>query len=74
MSTTNYGLSRNMKNIKIFYLNIFIFLVVKFSAYLSRHVFVMFTNYRTSMVRSYGVPIFRVYTVTIPQPIKYIKP
>ena len=30
-----------MKNIRIFYLKIFIFLVVKFSIYLNRHVFVM---------------------------------
>ena len=30
-----------MKNIRIFYLKIFIFLVVKFSVYLNRHVFVM---------------------------------
>ena len=30
-----------MKNIKYFYLKIFIFLVVKFSIYLNRHVFVM---------------------------------
>ena len=29
-----YVLSRNMKNIRIFYLKIFIFLVVKFSVYL----------------------------------------
>ena len=30
-----------MKNIRVFYLKIFIFLVVKFSIYLNRHVFVM---------------------------------
>ena len=30
-----------MKNIRIFYLEIFPFLVVKFSIYLNRHVFVM---------------------------------
>ena len=30
-----------MKNIRIFYLKIFIFLVVKFSMYLNRRVFVM---------------------------------
>ena len=30
-----------MKNIRIFYLKIFLFLVVKFSIYLNRHVFVM---------------------------------
>ena len=35
-------LSRNMKNIRIFYLKIFNLLVVKFSIYLNRHVFVMF--------------------------------
>ena len=30
-----------MKNIRNFYLKIFIFLVIKFSVYLNRHVFVM---------------------------------
>ena len=30
-----------MKNVRIFYLKIFPFLVVKFSIYLNRHVFVM---------------------------------
>ena len=30
-----------MKNIRIFYLNIFIFLVGKFSVYLNRYVFIM---------------------------------
>ena len=30
-----------MKNIRVFYLNFFSFLVVKFSVYLNRHVFVM---------------------------------
>ena len=34
-------LSRNMKNIRGFYLNFFQFLKVKFSTYLHRHVFVM---------------------------------
>ena len=34
-----------MKNIRIFYLKIFNFLVVKFSIYLNRHVFVMGTCY-----------------------------
>ena len=33
-----------MKNIRIFYLKIFIFLVVKFSVYLNRYVFVMTTT------------------------------
>ena len=33
-----------MKNIRIFHLKIFIFLVVKFSVYLNRHVFVMPVN------------------------------
>ena len=41
MSTTIYVLSRNKKNIRIFCLKIFIILVVKFSIYLNRHVFVM---------------------------------
>ena len=38
---TIHVLNRNMKNIRIFYLKIFIVLVVKFSVYLNRHVFVM---------------------------------
>ena len=33
-----------MKNIRPFYPKIFIFLVVKFSVYLNRHVFVMLTD------------------------------
>ena len=36
-----------MKNIRIFYLKIFTFLVVKFSVYLNRHVFVMTGAYYT---------------------------
>ena len=35
-----------MKNIRIFYLKIFIFWVVKFSIYLNRHVFVMWNAYK----------------------------
>ena len=31
-----------MKNIRIFFLNIFIFFMVKFSVYLNRHVFIMY--------------------------------
>ena len=38
---TIYVLSRKMKNIRIFYPKIAIFLVVKFSVYLKRRVFVM---------------------------------
>ena len=34
-----------MKNIRIFYLKIFIFWVVKFSVYLNRHVFEMHSDY-----------------------------
>ena len=34
-----------MKNIRIFYLKIFLFLVVKFSIYLNRRVFVMEATY-----------------------------
>ena len=34
-----------MKNIRIFYLNFFLFLVVKFSIYLNRCVFVMYLPY-----------------------------
>ena len=33
-----------MKNIRVFYLKIFIFLVVKFTVYLNRHVFVIVTS------------------------------
>ena len=33
-----------MKNIRVFYLEIFNFLVIKFSLYLNRHVFVMLTG------------------------------
>ena len=41
-NTTIYILSRNNENIRIFYLKIFIyFLVVKFSIYLNRRVFLM---------------------------------
>ena len=39
-STTIYVL-RNKKNIRFFYLEIFIFCVIKFSVYLNRHIFVM---------------------------------
>ena len=38
---TIYVLSRNMKNIRLFYLNIYTVLVVKFSVYLNRRYFVM---------------------------------
>ena len=43
MSTHNQNIvfSRNMKNIRIFYLKICHFLVVKFSVYLNKRVFVM---------------------------------
>ena len=41
MGTHNLFFSRNMKNIRFFYLKIFSFSVVKFSVYLNRHVFVM---------------------------------
>ena len=39
-----YVLSRSKNNIRIFYLKIFIILVVKFSIYLNRRVFVMQFN------------------------------
>ena len=38
---TIYVLSRNMKNIRVFYLKFFSFLELKFSIYLNRRVFVM---------------------------------
>ena len=41
MSTQIYVLSRHMKNIRIFLSENFHFLVVKFSVYLNRNVFVM---------------------------------
>ena len=40
-SIHNLCFEQNMKNIRIFYLKIFIFLVVKFSIYLKRRVFVV---------------------------------
>ena len=58
-----------MKNIRIF-ISFFHFLVVKFSVYLNRHVFVMtcscemnLSNLWTSKERSLGVQIFGVYTI-----------
>ena len=45
-------LSRNRKNIRIFYPTIFIFFVVKFSVYLNRYVFVMLCHsscYKTKL-------------------------
>ena len=39
---TIYVLSRNLKNIRVFYLDFFSFLEVKFPMYLNRRVFVMF--------------------------------
>ena len=44
---TIYVLSRYMKNIRIFYLKIFLFLVVKFSIYLNKRVFVMDLEIKT---------------------------
>ena len=45
MSTHNLlFLSRNMKNIRIFYLKHYHFLVVKFSVHLNRRVFVMLNS------------------------------
>ena len=44
MSNTIYVLCRNKKNIRIFYLKFLIILLVKFSVYLNRHVFVMATH------------------------------
>ena len=42
MSTTIYVLSRNVKKYQSFLSEKFHFLVVKFSIYLNRHVFVMY--------------------------------
>ena len=47
---TIYVLSRNMKNIRIFLSENFHFLLVIFSVYLNRHVFVMLQNYWTCRI------------------------
>ena len=47
-----YFLSRNTINIRIFYLEIFPFLVVKFSIYLNRHVFVMYAYFHQLLITS----------------------
>ena len=41
-----------MKNIRIFYLEIFPFLVVKFSIYLNRRVFVMISKYKSVIYKN----------------------
>ena len=51
---TIHVLSRNMKNIRIFYLKIFIVLVVKFSVYLNMHVFVMQTARMRRLIRVFA--------------------
>ena len=47
---TIYVLSRNMKNIRVFYLKIFRFFGAKFSIYLNRQVFVMFVHNSRLMI------------------------
>ena len=47
-------LSRNMKNIRKFYLKICHFLVVKFSVYLNRRVFVMLHLVSVDYLASYS--------------------
>ena len=46
-----------MKNIRIFYLKIFLFLVVKFSIYLNRHVFVMYLNNMIRAVLNFAISL-----------------
>ena len=48
-----------MKNIRIFYLKIFIFLVVKVSVYLNRHVFVM--DHKGTREHSRTVPLLQFF-------------
>ena len=62
---TIYVLSRNMKNIRYFYLKIFSFWVVKFSVYLNRHVFVMHTNIICRMTVAH-----QFYVQSVLQPMK----
>ena len=56
-----------MKNIRIFYLKIFNFLVVKFSIYLNRHVFIMFFLFLHENI------LFCGYSVEVLQQGKHIK-
>ena len=49
-----------MKNIRIFYLKIFIFWVVKFSVYLNRHVFLMRTAKNLKYQKNFISPTFGV--------------
>ena len=52
-----------MKNIRMFYLKIFSFLVVKFSVYFNRHVFVMWyyrTKQKQKIVVSVSVRVFMI--------------
>ena len=48
-----------MKHIRFFYLKIFRFLVVKFSIYLNRRVFVMFGQLVKNRLKCYFVVLFR---------------
>ena len=71
-----------MKNIRIFYLEIFPFLLVKFSIYLNRRVFVMYTvlarSYTRANTKSYdnlgdkiqGVQEYKYFAV-LTGPISY---
>ena len=66
MVPTIYVLGRNMKNIRIFHLKIFIFFVIKFSVYLNRHVFVM---YRYVFVMYYHIIVFIWPWLTLYSPV-----
>ena len=67
---TIYVLSRNKKKYQNFYLKIFIFMVVKFSVYLNRHVFVMYQSslFTSLLIKSllkrglYGAFLLRAFT------------
>ena len=54
-----------MKNIRIFYLKIFSVLVVEFSIYLNRHIFLM----QYDMIRSPDKGVFRIFFFLLHQNI-----
>ena len=66
---TIYVLRRNMKNIRIFYLKIFSFLVVKFSVYLNRHVFVMVSPWKHIKADALQMSIYNIWKIFIWAPL-----
>ena len=61
-------LNRNMKNLKDFYLKIYIFLVVKFSVYLYRLVFVMITSFGSAVfiaMKGTGLGVFKSCSIMV---------